>query len=84
MAFEQLDQLRSADELRSRADEVQAELNEMNVANEGRMFSEEQREQFAALKEERDEAIKRANLDGSAVATHAVARGHATPPNSVS
>jgi HK97 family phage major capsid protein len=60
MAFEQLDQLRSAEELRSRADEVQAELNEMNVASEGRVFSEEQREQFAALKEERDEAIKRA------------------------
>lgn len=60
MAFDQLDQLRSADELRARADEVQAELNEMNVASEGRVFSEEQREQFAALIEERDEAVKRA------------------------
>ncbi|HSE45412.1 MAG TPA: hypothetical protein VLA89_08830, partial [Gemmatimonadales bacterium] len=60
MAFEQLDQLRSADELRARADEVQAELTEMNVASDGRAFTEEQREQFAALKEERDEAIKRA------------------------
>jgi len=59
-AFEGLDQLRSADELRARADEVQAELNEMNVSSEGRMFSDEQREQFAALVDERDEAIKRA------------------------
>src|SRR5574338_370282 len=60
MAFDQLDQLRSAEELRARADEVQAELTEMNLESEGRMFSEEQRERFAALKEERDEAIKRA------------------------
>jgi HK97 family phage major capsid protein len=60
MAFEQLDQLRSAEELRARADEVQAELTEMNVTSDGRSFTEEQREQFAALKEERDEAIKRA------------------------
>ena len=60
MAFEKLDQLRSADELRARADEVQAELNEMNVASDGRPFTEEQREQFAALKDERDEAVKRA------------------------
>ena len=60
MAFDKLDQLRTSDELRSRADEVQAELNEMNVRSEGRPFTEEDRELFAALKEERDEAIKRA------------------------
>ena len=60
MAFDKLDQLRTSDELRSRADEVQAELTEMNVRSEGRPFTEEDREIFAALKEERDEAIKRA------------------------
>ena len=58
--YEQLDALRSAEELRARADEVQAEMSEMNVRSEGRPFSAEDQELFASLKEERDEAVRRA------------------------
>jgi len=60
MAFPELDACSTPDEYRSRYDELQAEMTAMNVESGGKPFSDEQREKFAALKEERDEAESRA------------------------
>src|SRR5574338_123673 len=61
MAFPELDACSTPEEYRARYDELQAELTALNVETGGKPFSPEQREKFAALKEERDEAKARAD-----------------------
>jgi HK97 family phage major capsid protein len=59
MAFEELDQLRSVEELAARQGEIEQEMTRLNAEHAGKPFPEDVREQFASLKEEREEAASR-------------------------
>ena len=59
MALNELDTLRSVEELSARRDEIEAEMTRMHVEADGAPFDEEQGSRFADLSEERGEAERR-------------------------